>query len=243
VSPDDLPPDEARPDAGYGRRGALSLHAYCLSLGHRRAWEALVASGAEWGAILEDDAVLSPMLPAFLAELDGKPLPFDLIHFETSTRGHESRPWPLLCSDPVRSLACGVDLRLFASTGWGAAGYLVSRDAALRLIVHPNLFDQPMDIALFGRIIRPSTDFTMAQTDPALCAQMSNLAAYDHEISRATNNHGGTPTSRRSWIKFRRAMWLGSRRVLARLRHLSYRRRHIPFEAPALQPRGPRSSV
>jgi glycosyl transferase family 25 len=223
--------------------GSLGVPRYALKMAHRRAWSALVQSGASWGVVFEDDAILSPTFRPFIDELCVTGLPADLVRFETSTRGHETQAWPLRCGDITVRMACGVGFRNFSSTGWGAAGYVISHAAALRLVDHPYLFASRTDVGLFDRTARPSSDFSIVQTDPALCAQMGNLRAYDAVEARANDNRMARPkpTLRRRVFNLRRALIKGYGSFLMFVSHPGHRRRHIPFAAPNPYPMTPQA--
>lgn len=165
--PDDLPESFVERYGNPRRVRFLSPQQLSCTVSHTFAWKELLRSGADRALILEDDTVLSAALPAFLRELP--PLEFDLIRIEAATR-------PLLSTACIPGISvAGVSLRRFRSTGWGSAGYIVTANAAQRLIKSPNLFDRPTDSVLFCPIELPASEYRLAQTDPALCIQLKEL--------------------------------------------------------------------
>ncbi len=96
------------------------------TLSHRRAWAEVLAGGRP-RLILEDDAILSPALPALLADLIGRP-GTEYVTFETYVH-------PKLLSRATEPL-CEVGFvlsRLYRDRG-GAAAYLLWPDGARRLL-------------------------------------------------------------------------------------------------------------
>lgn len=144
---------------------------------HLRAWRALIETGAPWGLVLEDDAVISPRLPEFLAAFfaeRGPAASYDLIQLETMARRTR-----LL---PAVTTVAGVGLRPFLSTIWGTAGYMISFATARKLLSRGDLFHGPADQLLFRPYTAPGRDFRMVLADPALCVQVDKIE--DNGVAR-----------------------------------------------------------
>ncbi|MCY1126048.1 glycosyltransferase family 25 protein [Frigidibacter sp. RF13] len=113
------------------------------TLSHRRAWAEVVAGGRP-RLILEDDAVLSPSLPALLAELIDRPAT-EYVTLETYVH-------PKLLSrkkEPLGAEGFAIS-RLYRDRG-GAAAYLLWPDGARRLLAATKtvlpLADAAIDLA------------------------------------------------------------------------------------------------
>ena len=198
----------------------LSPQQLCCSLGHFRAWQAFLATGADRALILEDDAVLSERLPGFLAELPG--MPCDVLRVEISSRPH-------LTSEPVGESICGIGFRQFRSTGWGSAAYIISRQAAEGLLANPHLFDLPTDAMLFCPLELPAKELRLLQADPALCVQLRERPGQvEAGVSSITMRL--KPKSFTSWwrLQLRGVRW-GWIKLMDALTRRDFRRRVIGF--------------
>ena len=139
------------------------------ALSHTKVWQQAFLKSAERVVVFEDDVVLSEALPEFLDSLPTTPI--DIIKIE-------SPPWPLLVdTSQPRIAANGIGLREFRSTGWGSAGYIITRSAAERLQASSKLFDLPIDSTLFCPLELPASSLKLVQSDPALCIQLKALEA------------------------------------------------------------------
>lgn len=217
-------------EAAFLARHANPKHARFLSpsqlactVSHTEAWRAMLADGAARALILEDDALLAPGLPAFLSELPD--LPFDLIRIETCRR-------PLLSSEPIPGvLVAGVGLRAFRSTGWGSAGYVITADAAARLLDSAHLFDLPTDVTLFCPIERPASAMRLAQTDPALCTQLRSQGRPKTGAAKGDIRKFLKPASAtaRMYVIVRRLRW-GAIKLIDMIFRGDLRRRRIGIQ-------------
>ena len=119
----------------------LSVGERALILSHRKVWRRLLASGASFGVVLEDDAHLGGGFAALLAA-DWRVHAFDVVKLETVS----DRVW---IARRGASLA-GRTLRRLGAEHLGSAGYLVSRAGAQKLIAMTQRLDAPIDQTLFG---------------------------------------------------------------------------------------------
>jgi len=137
--------DAERRFATTGPLGPLPLGDRCCTLSHRLAWEALVASGAPYAAILEDDVRLAPAAARLLADEAWIPPAVHLVkleHFGPASQKvlvQDEQPLPL----------AGLTLGRMASKHTGAAAYILSRHAAETLLSIAR-FDLPVDHLLFN---------------------------------------------------------------------------------------------
>ncbi len=150
------------------------------SMSHEKAWRRMLATGRAKALVLEDDAILSRVLPTALAALETRS-DYGLIRLETTNR--TSRVMPIR-----HTLIEGVALREFRSTEYGAAAYVLDAATASLLVSSPHLRDYQVDIALFCAFRQPGKSLRRAQTDPALCAQLGVTEARTEPTARSSIN-------------------------------------------------------
>ena len=121
---------------------ALSMAETALILSHRKAWRKLLASQDDFAIVLEDDVHLGERFAALIASAFAG-LAFDVIKLETLF--HRT----LVARDGAR-LGDRMLHRL-RSEHVGAAGYIVSRDGARKLLQSTRRLDEPVDQTIFGR--------------------------------------------------------------------------------------------
>jgi len=166
LTPDDLTEEQRDTYCNPRQLHSMSERQYCCNLSHARAWGALLASRASVGLILEDDVILSASLPRFLVAVATQKPSLDVIRIET---------WP---AGPKRYRSADywalpeIGLRECLSWDAGAAGYILERDAALRLIDEPDLHTSLVDTMLFNPFGRVGRSLAVRQTDPGLCIQL-----------------------------------------------------------------------
>jgi len=127
-----------------GPLGEIPRGDKCCSLSHRGAWERLMASGADFAAVLEDDVVLQKGAAFALGNSDWIPKGVDLIKLE-----HYGPPGQSVLLSDFRDLGRGFRLARMHSRHTGAAAYILSRRAAEQLLAISR-FDLPVDHLLFN---------------------------------------------------------------------------------------------
>ena len=127
-----------------GPLGEIPKGDKCCSLSHRMAWERLLASGAPYAAVLEDDVVLKDGARFPLGNSNWIPSGLDLIKLEHYGPAGQS----VLLSD-FRDVGQGFRLGRMRSRHTGAAAYILSRRAA-ELLLAIARFDLPVDHLLFN---------------------------------------------------------------------------------------------
>lgn len=134
-------------------------------LSHYNAWTIAAHSPDPYTAVFEDDMHLSSALKDFLATDSWIPPECEIIRLETST----NRVW--LGTEPLASRA-GRVLKKVKSTTWCAGGYIISRDAARKLVALPESVHGSVDSFLFcfeeSSVAR---SLHLSQIVPALCVQ------------------------------------------------------------------------
>jgi glycosyl transferase family 25 len=146
----------------------LAVSELCVTASHRLAWRRLLERHLPHALILEDDAHLSGMLPAFLSAAPSVLGELDLVRIETGRRRVRVGP-------ATHSLDCGVTLHRVHSDQWGSAGYLITDRCARRLLAEPRLFAAPLDRALFDPSAPMFSANNWRQCAPGLCIQGDQL--------------------------------------------------------------------
>lgn len=141
----------------------------CL-LSHYDVWT-LVARGAEqFAAILEDDLHIDGRLREVL-HAGALPSDADIVKLETFNI-------PVSVSRWAFAGPSGVGFARLLSLHSGSGGYIISRAAAQRAIGMLNLFDFPIDDAIFGPLHPIGRTFRTYQATPALVIQDFLLPAH-----------------------------------------------------------------
>lgn len=128
-----------------GPLGAISKGDQCCSLSHRRTWQAFVASGERCAAILEDDVVLESGAAELLKHAAWLPEGVDLVKLEHF--GPDGQM--VLVGDAVEVMP-GRRIAPILSRHTGAAAYIISRQAAERLLGFGTKWSVPVDHLLFN---------------------------------------------------------------------------------------------
>ncbi|MEQ1769984.1 MAG: glycosyltransferase family 25 protein, partial [Devosia sp.] len=150
----------------------LTPAAAACTTSHLHLWRRLVDEDVPWALILEDDAVLSPLLPAFLAGFSSDV--FDIVRLETILRNARVLPERLTVG-PIK-------LRPFRSVTAGSAAYMISRRAMVHLL-NParldQLYDRAFDLVLYRHFAEPARDLDVVMTDPGLAVQLDKAERTD----------------------------------------------------------------
>jgi len=184
----------------------LGIGECACALSHLRAMQLLLESGETYALILEDDVRLSARLPAFLAALERAISDFDLLRIETC----EKRVRVRSIDEPI----AGVEIVEFVGYDSGAAGYVVSRRGAERVLQNRRSRERPIDQALFDSNAPMARVLVVRQTVPGLCVQSRMEAAAATELVSDLGNGDARPAAEAPWIW--RHRWHRLRRALQR---------------------------
>ena len=176
-------------------------------LSHRACWRRIAEGDARYGCVFEDDMLLSPRLGSFLADGSWIPADADIVKIE---EGH-NKVW---LDMPLRELKDGFRLGRLRSTHYRAGGYIVSRDAARRLLAMTERFGLPVDLVLFDVAVGETARLEIHQLLPALAMQRKGTALEDTAgtIARSGFRHEG------DWARQRRRYADEFRKLWHRLR-------------------------
>jgi glycosyl transferase family 25 len=155
-------------------------------LSHRAAWEAFLASGETFAAVLEDDVILSPSARRFLQNTDWVPPGTALVKLEQYGPPGQS----VLLSD-FRDLGDGFRLARMHSRHTGAAAYILSRKAA-EILLAERRFNLPVDHLLFNS----NNSRLFARLSPW---QLLPAVARQQQFVGATSDIEGTRVGLRKW--------------------------------------------
>lgn len=135
----------------------------CL-LSHRACWAIIAAGDDAHGAIFEDDIVFSAKAGALLADTGWIPADADIVKLETFFK-------KTTIARKRVSAGHGFFMSRLHRTHIGAAGYIVSRQAARDLVDATEDIGIPVDHVVFNPSLATSSSKTIYQLVPALCAQ------------------------------------------------------------------------
>lgn len=168
-------------------------------LSHRRAWETIANGQCDYAAVFEDDVCISPKSSEILSGDDWIPAGTDIVKTETFNSKVLLRP-------PFVPAPGGRQLAKLAYQHYGTAGYILSRDAAARLLIATSTFAVPVDVAIFTPKSREIAKLEVLQLSPAICIQEmraqpqvapKDIEASSVEASRSDRLSGGKANWRR----------------------------------------------
>ncbi|TGD61793.1 glycosyltransferase family 25 protein [Tabrizicola sp. WMC-M-20] len=185
----------------------LSPGALACFESHRRAWQALLDSGASHAMILEDDLMIAPGMQT-LQILGAIPETADLIKIETNgTRVHIARTSQV-------SLAQGRRLAGLRSYHSGTGGYIISARLAGKLLALSQTSLEPVDSFLFNADAQRAIDILQMVPAPvvqgasplvrASAGDWAQTSITEHWAAEADDS-SDRPESRvqRVWRRFR----------------------------------------
>ncbi len=148
----------------------LSPAEVAVFLSHKQAWRQLLQTGEQYAAIFEDDVILAPNLATTLQAIERLPCSFDIIKLETTFR-------QIVVADVQAELAKGSQVQRLLTWHGGAAGYVISRACAERLLAWKERVSDPVDQVLFHPQSQVCSLLNVLQLLPAACVQNDNLSS------------------------------------------------------------------
>ncbi|MDR3450297.1 MAG: glycosyltransferase family 25 protein [Alphaproteobacteria bacterium] len=206
---------ESRPLHGLWTPGQVG----CF-LSHFGVWRKIATGTEPYAAVFEDDMHFSPSLKEVFADESWLPPDFDLVRLENSTNRL------LLGRRPVVSVA-GRALYRLSSTSWCAGAYIMSRDAARRVVAAPEKLHCAADAFLFAHERSPiARELATYQFVPAFATQDKYIGDASKRLCFASNidmpvQSGG------AWERLR---GLAGKITVATLLRSIRGYRYIPFE-------------
>jgi len=175
----------------------LSGPAIGCSMSHVKAWEMLIDSGDEFACILEDDVILSINFHAMISDEGWLPADFDVVKFESMNRNVEI--------GERRDIPHGHGIARLCSPHMGSGGYIISSDAAKRLMARALSLSDTIDGVLFGK--QTVAFMRIFQVFPALCIQEQYVHGHNRDSSISPD--GGKSFRRekpQGWEKIKREL-------------------------------------
>ena len=151
------------------------------SLSHLAAMKAFLDTQAQFAAIFEDDAILSPRLSEFLDAFEQQPPALDLLRLETDNSRLRLSP------QPAHRLN-GFGLYRLYVAGGGAAAYVISRRGAERALASDALLANLTDQALFNPNSALSKSLVVRQLVPALAVQEDRVVTPERQNRLVTSD-------------------------------------------------------
>lgn len=198
--------------------------ALCCGLSHLRVLETMLARSEPWAVVLEDDAVLSASLPAFLTAFAAAPPRAAIVRIEAAAHANLT----LWRSDLTIG---GVRLHRYIGYDIGSAGYLISAGAARVVLASPEPRRRDIDVAMFNDLSPLARQLKPLQANPALCIQAQSLS-HENAYAQSDLTPLRTPSQLSPWgrlrVAFQRDVSQQVRKGWRRLAHGGIRTR-VPF--------------
>ncbi|MEI9414592.1 glycosyltransferase family 25 protein [Mesorhizobium sp. Cs1321R2N1] len=131
---------------------------------HRACWTIIAQDDAPYGAVFEDDIVFSAKAGALLADTSWIPADADVVKLETFFH-------TTVIQRERFSVGGGFSLFRLRKNHIGTGGYLLSRQTARALLEATAEVNVAVDSLIFDPAFATSSDKTIYQLVPALCAQ------------------------------------------------------------------------
>jgi len=153
-----------RPDLSrLATKRMSSVEVACL-LSHRACWATIAAGADSHAAVFEDDVVLSARAGDLLGDAGWIPADADIVKIETFRQK---------ISLKRKRISCGSNFTVsrLLSAHIGAAGYILSKQAARDLFDATENADTPVDQLIFNPLFPTSSSKVIYQLIPAICMQ------------------------------------------------------------------------
>ncbi|MBW6505959.1 MAG: glycosyltransferase family 25 protein [Rhodobacteraceae bacterium] len=149
----------------FGLQFTLSRAEVACFLSHRACWTLIAHGATPFGAVFEDDIAFADDTASFLGQDDWLPADTELVKLETMLK------WVKLSSQAIAAKSRA--LAKLSSCHLGAAGYIVSKALAHRLLAASETFTVPVDHAVFDPTAALFPEVCVWQLTPAICVQQN----------------------------------------------------------------------
>ncbi len=139
-------------------------------LGHRQAWQRVAEGDTPYGAVFEDDILISDDASLLLGDDRWIPRDSHLVKLETFRQHVALRPIE-------GEVPGGRSLARLMSRHLGTAGYVLSRDLARSLLAATSQFFVPVDWVVFSHHHLNFGKYKPLQLCPAICIQQQRAAS------------------------------------------------------------------
>ena len=214
--------------------GWLTLAEIACFLSHRACWAIIAEGDAPYGAVFEDDIVLSDIAAPLLANTSWIPANADIIKLETFRK--------TVIAMQQAPAGYGFSVARLHGPHLGTAGYIISKQAARDMLDATEIIEGPVDHVMFDPAFATSLNRTKYQILPALCIQDQFLKGESLGLPSLLNEerHKAGRNEKAVLTKFIREAGRVGRQVsnICRLR----REKTIPFEHHGRRIRPPAQS-
>lgn len=178
--------DISRYQPEAGTFGLLSRGEVGCFMSHRLCWQAIAEGAEPFGAVFEDDILISPRAAALLKNVDWIPEDADIVKLDAA-------PFATYIGRHRISLPEGTGLHRLCFNHYCAGGYILSKEAAARLMKETEIFTAPVDEVMFNVVSPIFHRLKIYQMVPALCTQeryvmppeaIQGLGSYIENIGR-----------------------------------------------------------
>lgn len=150
-----------------GPIGVLGVGTLACTASHTRAWQTFLDTGEDYGLFLEDDAILSADLAAFLRAFETAGLAIDVLRIEGKADPTKRRVF-----GKALAQVAGRNIRRCYQLAPDAAGYILSRQGAQIAVERIRQSALPVDHFLYFPGKRKGTlGLKVFQVDPSLVYQ------------------------------------------------------------------------
>jgi len=151
-----------QPEAGTF--GLLSRGEVGCFMSHRLCWRAIADGPSEFGAVFEDDILVSSRAAELLKNIDWIPADSDVVKLDAA-------PFATFIGRHRIALPEGTGLHRLCFNHYCAGGYILSRTVAARLLKETEIFTAPVDEVMFNVVSPIFHDLQIYQIVPAICTQ------------------------------------------------------------------------
>ena len=153
--------------APRGPLGPFQRGPQCCTLSHLRTYRRFLATGASHAVVLEDDVRLSTDAARYLKDLDWLPPSAGIVKLERFGPEHQR-----VLVEKAIAIAGHRQVARLWSKHTGAAAYIISREAAMKVLESKRKIDMDVDHLLFNPNVSPLfPQLNVFQMLPALAVQ------------------------------------------------------------------------
>jgi glycosyl transferase family 25 len=204
----------------------LSAPELACTFSHLAAMKKIATGREPFGLVLEDDMVLSTMLPDFLARFEAAPAALDILKLDTD------RYVARVLNGKPPAIA-GISLSKVATDRMGCGAYIISRSAAKRISDAKNILALQIDESLY-RLTSPAVrGLELRHADPGLASHPHLLTGTKLESNLTIARHHARdtfePTVSSKFTRWaeRRLYWL--KKLILQVAARGSTKRIIPF--------------
>jgi len=141
--------------------------ARACTVGHFKIWKQFLETGSPVAFILEDDVLISKDFSVFIKEALKYKDKVDILNFNRQNSKGTYKKLVVSTVNPIKSEI--FEAKKLLAPHYGTAGYMITREAAQKLINDVQRTNMPIDCLLFSpNVSKVSRDFRVYQTFPAM---------------------------------------------------------------------------